>query len=48
MPRPKPKLWPIENVPDETQAKVKACKALLGKKTLDTMADITLASLQKK
>lgn len=48
----KQKLWPVPNVPDETQAKIKGYKALRGFKTLaealDEMADIALASLQKK
>jgi hypothetical protein len=50
--RIKPKLWPIKDVPDSTQAKIKGYKALRGLKTLaealDEMADIALASLQKK
>jgi len=44
-------LWPLTNVPAATKAKVRACKALLKKKTLaetlDTMADITFANLPK-
>ena len=50
--RIKPKLWPIKDVPSETQAKIKGYKALRGLKTLaealDEMADIALASLGKK
>jgi len=48
----KQKLWPIKDVPMTTRNKITACKGLLGLRTipetLDKMADITLASLQKK
>jgi hypothetical protein len=44
--------WHVRDLPQSTRNKITACKGLLGVKTipeaLDKMADITLASLQKK
>jgi hypothetical protein len=46
------KPWQVRDMPISVRNKIIACKGLLGVKTipeaLDKMADITLASLQKK